>query len=251
MSDDTAPNLVLSVEAELGALRLRVALQAGERPVAIVGPNGSGKSTLLRLLAGAPIAATGSITLDGRTLLDSNRDINLPPEARNVGYVPQSHGLFPHLTALDNVAFGLFDLPSTRRRARALAALTELGVAHVAARVPAALSGGERQRVALARALVLQPALLLLDEPLAAVDVAARRSLRVLLAQRLRALGRPALLVTHELRDLRAIDPEIVVLQAGRVVQRGDLGTLRDAPANAFVAELVDAEEDDRREEPR
>lgn len=222
-----------------GALRLDVAFEVGPGPTAIIGPNGAGKTTLLRAIAGAG-RPEGRVVLAGRVLLDSAAGVRLPPEARGVGYVPQGHGLFPHLDALDNVAYGLRG-DRAARRAAARAALERLGAAHLADRRPAALSGGEAQRVALARALAVEPAGLLLDEPLAALDIGARRATRALLAELL-AGGRPALVVTHDLRDVRALGGEVIVLDAGRVTQRGSPEALAADPGSAFVAEFFAVE---------
>jgi len=230
----------------MGSLSLDVELGGESGPLAIVGPNGGGKTSLLRIIAGAHHPSSGCIEVGGTTLLDTARGIDLPSERRRVGYVPQGYGLFGHLRVIDNVAFGLST--GTRRRSRAerraiaLAVLEELGCEHLAERMPGRLSGGEQQRVALARALVTEPRLLLLDEPLAALDVTARRSVRHRLAQRLRAQPRPSIVVTHDVRDIVALDASVCVLEGGRVVQRGDVEALRAAPATEFVAEFVGLE---------
>ena len=221
----------------LGDLRLDVDVEARAGVTALVGPNGAGKTTLLRTLAGAHRPDAGRVVLGTgeatEVLFDAKRGIDRAPEARSVGYVPQGYGLFPHLSALDNVAFGL-----AGDRVAAARWLERVGAGALSPRFPAALSGGERQRVALARALARAPRLLLLDEPLAALDVGSRRRLRAELAGYLRAEGVPALVVTHDPRDVRALDAEVVVLEAGRVVQRGDPETLARQPASEFVAEL-------------
>lgn len=146
-------------------------------------------------------------------------------------------GLFPHLTVEANVAFGCGRGPLARQRARA--ALERLGALELADRRPAALSGGERQRVALARALAVEPAGLLLDEPLSALDVGQRRRTRAVLVEHLRELARPALVVTHDVRDIVALGGEVVVIEAGRVIQQGPAEALGRAPATEFVAELL------------
>jgi ABC-type sulfate/molybdate transport systems ATPase subunit len=230
----------VELQARVGVLTLRVSLEGDRRPTALIGPNGAGKTTLLRLIAGAPIPHRGRITVGERVLLDSEAGLTLPPEARDVGYVPQGYGLFPHLDAAQNVAFGLGGGAEARRRAQSM--LQELGVAHLAGRRPQSLSGGERQRVALARALVRRPALLLLDEPLSAMDVAARRSLRALLARRLTppdpSAAPPCIIATHDPRDVLALNATVHVLQDGAIVQRGTAQDLRTAPATDFVAEF-------------
>ena len=224
----------------IGALELDVRLEGEGRPVALVGPNGSGKTTLLRTIAGAYRPSAGTIAVGDRVLFDSARGIDLPPEQRRVGYVPQGYGLFPHLRVLDNVRFGLAG--ASRRdngaRAAALAVLEQLGAGHLAERWPDTLSGGERQRVALARALVIDPHILLLDEPLAALDAAARRVMRRRLAERLAESAVPALVVTHDVHDIVALNAEVLVIEEGRIVQRGPANALAARPATEFVAEV-------------
>lgn len=232
-----------TVQLELGALRLDVDVTGRVGPTVIVGPNGSGKTTLLRVLAGAQRPDTGTVALAGRTVFDSAAGVDLPVEGRGVGYVPQGYGLFPHLTVVDNVAFGLRYAGSVasrpQRRTAALACLEELGCAHLAQRRPARLSGGERQRVALARALAPGPGVLLLDEPLAALDVTARRSVRGFLVDKLNSLGVPSVVVTHDVRDAAALGGPVLVLEAGRVTQTGTLEQLRTTPATDFVSEFA------------
>lgn len=230
-----------SLRGQVGGVALSLSIGGGARPVALVGPNGAGKTTVLRTLAGALRAPAGRIEVGGRVLFDAEAQVDLPPEARGVGYVPQGYGLFPHLRVLDNVAFGLRGAGRAEARAQASAVLARMGCGHLASRWPAALSGGEQQRVALARALAAGPRLLLLDEPLAALDVANRRAVRTYLAEHLAAQGTPALVVTHDVRDIVALGAEVFVLEAGRVVQRGRPEALAAAPVSEFVAELFEA----------
>ena len=229
--------------ARVGRLHLDADIEGGAAPVAIIGPNGSGKTTLLRVIAGALPAERGCIRVGDRVLFDSEAGVSLAPEHRRVGYVPQGYGLFPHLTVLDNVAFGLAAGPGRARRAArrrtAAQVLAEIECAHLAHRQPAMLSGGERQRVALARALVPAPEMLLLDEPLAAIDVAARRGLRAYLARHLAQRRQPAIVVTHDPRDVHALGPaQVHALEGGTVVQSGPPDRLAAAPATEFVAEF-------------
>lgn len=236
----------VEVEASAGGFRLDARIEGDRAPVVVIGPNGSGKTTLLRVIAGAYRPRAGRIRFGDRTLFDSAAGISLAPEERRVGYVPQGYGLFPHLSVLDNVAFGLAGgsrrVPASERRSTAAEILAEMQCDHLALRYPATLSGGERQRVALARALVPAPEMLLLDEPLAAMDVAARRGLRTWLARRLDRRDKPAIVVTHDVRDVDALgSPVVVVLEGGTVVQSGPPVALASRPATAFVAEFFGA----------
>ncbi|MDO4018054.1 ABC transporter ATP-binding protein [Clavibacter michiganensis] len=238
-----AGGLDARVVVERAAFRLDVALAvpAGST-TAVVGPNGAGKSTLLRALAGLAPLTAGRVALDGRVLEDPGGSAaRIPAEGRGIGVVFQDHLLFPHLSALQNVAFG----PRTHGVARAVAdgraraLLDRLGIAHLADRRPAALSGGQSQRVALARALVLEPSLLLLDEPMAALDAGTRLDVRELLADELLRFGGAAVLVTHDPVDALALADRIHVLEDGRQVQEGAPAEVAARPATAYVARLV------------
>ena len=217
--------LEATVAAARGAFGLEVEF-ATDSTLAIVGPNGAGKSTLLAALAGL-IDSSGAIRL-GERRLDG-----LPPEQRRVGYVFQDYLLFPHLTVLDNVAFGPRSLGRGRVAARATAAawLERLGIPELGGRRPAQLSGGQAQRVALARALATDPELLLLDEPLAALDVEVRDDVRESLGAHLADWGGLTIVVTHDRADAAALATDILVLERGRAVQRGSLAVLADDPA--------------------
>lgn len=233
---------------ETGEFGLVAELDGDEAPIVVAGPNGAGKTTLLRAICGACRPVSGVVRIGSRTLFDSARGIDRPPEERRVGYLPQGGGLFPHLTAADNVAFGLARRRARRddgfkratkaeRRRQALALMEEMGCAHLAKRMPDSLSGGERQRVALARALLPDPEIVLLDEPLSAMDTPARRAYGDYLAAHLSKRTRPAIVVTHDARDVRALgSPVVYVLEEGRVVQHGRPDELASAPATAFVA---------------
>ena len=234
-----------SLQVRLGAFTLDATLEGDAGPLALIGPNGSGKTTLLRALAGAIVAEREDIEIAGDVLASSSRGVHVAMEQRRVGYVPQGYGLFPHLSVIDNVAFGLSTgarrLARGERCAKARALLDELGCSALAGRRVDGLSGGEQQRVALARALVIEPELLLLDEPLAALDATSRRAVRSFLAARLEAFGRPTVIVTHDVRDILALRARVFVLEAGRVVQSGSLDELAEAPATEFVSEFVAA----------
>ena len=236
----------VQLRARVGALELRVALEGNMGPTVVVGPNGAGKTTLLRMIVGAYRPVSGRITIGKDTVFDSTEGVNIPPEERRVGYVPQGFGLFPHLRVIDNVAFGLSVGPGRKppqvRNEMAHALLAELDCAHLAERLPKRLSGGEQQRVALARALIVEPELLLLDEPLATLDPSSRRRLRRFLVEHLAARGRPALVVTHDIRDVEALGANVVVIEGGKVTQQGSVRELRTHPATEFVAEFFDVE---------
>jgi ABC-type sulfate/molybdate transport systems ATPase subunit len=228
----------------VGRLTLDVDLEGDARPAVLIGPNGSGKTTILRTIAGAHPACSGHIRLGDRVVYDSVSGVDLPPEGRRVGYVPQGYGLFPHLRVIDNVAFGWRgDLGRDRKLGRAAATelLEQLGCSHLAHRWPRSLSGGEGQRVALARALMIDPQILLLDEPLSAMDAPARRDLRGHLADHLAARQAPALVVTQDVRDVTALGAAVFALEGGRIVQRGTAAELAAHPATEFVAEFFGA----------
>ena len=228
------------LRVRLGTLDLRVDLEERQGITCVLGPNGAGKTTLLRTLAGLVRPSAGRLRLAGRVVFDVQAGVWTPPDQRHVGYLPQGYGLFPHLTALHNVAFGLAArrLGRGERLERARAALDDLGAGALQGRRPHALSGGEQQRVALARALVTEPRLLLLDEPLAALDAGRRRATRAFLAERVRAAGVPAVIITHDARDVRAFADHVLVLHEGRILQEGRPEAVDSDPADAFVAEV-------------
>jgi ABC-type sulfate/molybdate transport systems ATPase subunit len=228
------------LELELDVVRddftLDVQLSLAPGPTALVGPNGAGKSTVLRAILGAVPVRHGRIVLDGETLLDTTRGISVPTEERRVAWVPQEYALFPHLTVLENVTFGV---PDPAGRARAGAVMDQLGLAPLHSRRPGALSGGERQKVALARALAAEPRALLLDEPLAALDADIREATRALLADTLPRLAIPTVVVTHEMRDVVALGGPVVLLEGGRVRSAGALDLFRASPPSEFARRLV------------
>ncbi|HEV7464983.1 MAG TPA: ABC transporter ATP-binding protein [Candidatus Dormibacteraeota bacterium] len=234
-------SLVADVHLRLGDFRLDVPVRVepGE-VVAVVGPNGAGKTSLLRALAGLIPLDAGRVELDGE-VLEEGGVRRMPPERRPVGVVFQDHLLFPHLSALDNVAFGLRMRGVSRSDARRRAAswLERVGLAGHAAARPRALSGGQAQRVALARALVTEPRLLLLDEPLAAVDASARVELRRALRTELAAHPGARLLVTHDPLEAMALADRLLVLENGRLVQEGPIAEVTARPRSAWVAAMV------------
>ena len=226
----------------IGDFTLDVALDvAPGSTVAIVGPNGSGKTTLLRALAGLTPLTSGRIALDGQVLDDPIAGVLVPPDQRPVSMVFQDHVLFPHLTAQDNVAFGLRARGCNRHDARlqAIDWLDRVGlVAHVLAR-PDQLSGGQAQRVALARALATRPALLLLDEPLAALDATTRIDVRRELRRHLSTFTGVRIVVTHDPVDAAVLADSIVVLDRGAVAQTGPPDDITAHPRTPWVADLV------------
>ncbi|MER8223772.1 ABC transporter ATP-binding protein [Streptomyces sp. NPDC094143] len=231
-----ADGLDARLVVDRGGFRLDVALTvAPGEVVALLGPNGAGKTTALRALAGLTPLTGGHLRLDG-TDLD-----RVPPESRPVGVVFQDYLLFPHLTALDNVAFGPRCRGATKAEARAQAAawLDRLGLADHAGARPRRLSGGQAQRVALARALATRPRLLLLDEPLAALDARTRLEVRAQLRRHLADFEAVAVLVTHDPLDAMVLADRLVVVEHGRVVQEGTPSDIARHPRTDYIAQLV------------
>jgi molybdate transport system ATP-binding protein len=226
----------------VGGIELHVAFEVSPgHCLALAGPSGAGKSTLLRLLAGIVRPDRGRITCRDDVWVDTTDGAWVPPERRRCGYVFQDYALFPHLSAWRNVAYGLRSSPAPDRKATALALLDQLGLAHRADAKPATLSGGERQRVALARALAPGPAVLLLDEPLSALDARTRADATRQLAAALRSLEVPVVLVTHEFSEAALLGDEIGIIDHGTIVQRGSASELASRPMTAFVADFTGA----------
>lgn len=235
-------SLDAAVRLQLGTLDLLVEMMAqpGE-VVALLGPNGAGKSTMLRCLAGLQPIDTGHVIVDGAVLDAPDADVFIGPEDRAVGFVFQDYVLFEHMSVLDNVAYGLRARGGSRTDAHAVARdwLDRFGVDRYASDRPGSLSGGQSQRVALARALASAPRVLLLDEPLAALDVGTRATVRRDLREHLATFDGMSIVVTHDPLDAHALADRVVVLEQGRAVQTGTLSEIAARPRTRWIADLV------------
>ena len=229
--------LSLDITVPLRAFALELALDVGvpgaAQSVALVGPSGAGKSTVLRAIAGLVTPARGTISLGDKVVFSKTDGIDLRPEEREVGLVFQDYALFPHLSVRANVEYG--------GKARVDDLLRRFRIEHLARAKPGQLSGGERQRVALARALAREPRVLLLDEPLAALDASTKSAVRGELRELLRDLGIPTLIVTHDFEDAAVLATKVGVIVDGRLVQLASPAELVAAPASPFVASLTGA----------
>jgi molybdate transport system ATP-binding protein len=241
MSDELEATIVLHREDGF-RLELSLAIPPG-RTAALLGPNGAGKSTAVAALAGLLRIDSGRIVLDSKVLDDPSARTFIPASERRIGVVFQGDLLFPHLTVLENISFGLRSkgLRRPEASARARAWLQRLGLEGLDQRRPAALSGGEAQRVALARALVIEPKLLLLDEPLSALDISTRTSMRRVLSRHLRDFAGPRLLITHDPTEAFLLADEIHVLENGVVTQVGSAEDIRMRPRTRYIADLAGA----------
>ncbi len=234
--------LTASIGLNLGALDLDIEFEIDEAAVvAVVGPNGAGKTTLVRALAGLVPIDRGRVVVNQTVVEAPDLGVRVPPERRGVGVVFQEHRLFANLTALENVAFGLraTGTPKAEARAKAASWLERVGLPEMGTRRPKQLSGGQAQRVALARALVTEPAVLLLDEPLAAVDAAARAELRQVIRQELRRYGGARLIVTHDPVEAASVADRLIVIEGGRITQQGPLVDVTARPRSLWVANMV------------
>jgi molybdate transport system ATP-binding protein len=229
----------VTLRKALPGFTLDVAWAAGDEVVTLFGPSGAGKSLTLQCLAGLARLDEGRIVVNGRVFDDPAVGVRLPPQARHLGYVFQGYALFPHLTVAENVAFGLRDRPGAERRRRTAEVLAQLGLGDLAGRLPRELSGGEQQRVALGRAIAPDPAVLLLDEPLSALDAPLRRQLRAELRALIVGLRRTVVLVTHDLGEAYQLGDRLVLYERGRVVQVGPKAEVLGRPATEGVARLI------------
>ncbi|HIV56473.1 MAG TPA: ABC transporter ATP-binding protein [Candidatus Stackebrandtia faecavium] len=230
----------LRVERRDFVLDVSLRIDAGE-VVALLGPNGAGKTTALRTLAGLQPLSQGHIRLGGDAIVDTERRHDIDAHRRDIGVVFQEYLLFPHLTAVDNVAFGLrrSGLRKQEARKQAHAWLDRVALGEYAQRKPRDLSGGQAQKVALARALALEPGLLLLDEPMAALDAGTRLHTRSLLQTHLRNRRGTTLLVTHDPLDALMLADRLVIVEDGEIVQVGDAAAITAQPKTEYVAHLV------------
>lgn len=232
--------LEVEIRARVRDFVLRVAFKVhnGEL-LALFGPSGTGKSLTLRCLAGLLRPEAGRIVLNGRTLFEAAARVDLPPQARRVGYVPQHYALFPHLTVTENIGYGLHDQPAAERRVRVAEMVKLMRLEGLETRRPHQLSGGQQQRVALARALITEPEALLLDEPFAALDGAIRGRLQNELLALQRRFRIPTLLVTHDLAEAYALSDRLAVFEGGQVLQIGPKDEVLRRPVTRAVARFV------------
>jgi len=239
-SSDTATELVVVARKRLSAeFTLDVSFDARPGITIVFGESGSGKSTLLRTVAGLIEPEAGHIAIGGRRLFNSATAETVPAGQRRIGYVFQSLALFPHMSAGANIEYGLAHLPAAARTLRARAAADSFRIAHLLSRRPSDISGGERQRVALARSLVTDPSVLLLDEPLTALDHATASRIMDDLRSWNAAHRIPILYVTHAHREAFALGDRVIVLEGGRIVAAGTPHEVLDSPTSASVAQLA------------
>jgi molybdate transport system ATP-binding protein len=222
--------LELDVRRRQGDFNLDVRLSAGPGVTALYGRSGSGKTSVINMVAGLSRPDAGSITVDGRRLFDSAARIDLPPEARRLGYVFQEHRLFPHLSVKGNLEFGRNLLPAAERTQSFDQVVELLGIEHLLDRRPAKLSGGEKQRVAIGRALLASPRILLMDEPLAALDPARKAEVLPFIGHLARRLSVPILYVSHSMDEVLRLADTLALMDEGRVVAAGSLETLMGDP---------------------
>jgi molybdate transport system ATP-binding protein len=232
--------LEIDIRHRFARIDLEAALRTGGETIGLVGPSGAGKSSVLRAVAGLLRPDTGRIALDGEPWFDATRGVDVRPEARRIGIVFQDGALFPHLSVAQNVSYGARRAGHTRehRRAEVLRLLERFRIGRLASARPPSLSGGERQRVALARAVASDPVVLLLDEPLAALDPVTKAAVAGELRAHLLELRLPTILVSHDFQDVVGLAERIAVMEDGRVVQVGTAEDLLQAPVSPFVAAL-------------
>jgi molybdate transport system ATP-binding protein len=233
--------LAVDFEKRLGDFLLRPRFQADDELVVLLGPSGAGKSLTLRAIAGLLRPDRGRIELSGGVVFDSERRLDLPPQARNVGYVVQDLALFPHLTVSENIGFALQGWKRRAQQERVAELIDLLGLQGLEARLPGSISGGQQQRVALGRAIAARPGALLLDEPFSALDAPVRTALRREVANLRRQLGLAAVFVTHDLQEAYGLADRIALYDEGEVLQFGPRDDVFGHPASVRAAQLLDA----------
>ncbi len=237
--------LSVQLRGQVGSLTIDVTLPPVTKTLVVIGPNGAGKSTLLSMMLGVKPVVSGRLSIGAQVLFDSATGVSAPVEERRLAWVPQDSGLIPQRTVQQNLEFavrcGATEAEREERRTRSVALMQQLELARFVDRDVRTLSGGERQRVALARALCTGPRALLMDEPLAALDVSSRREVRAFLATWLEQLTIPTLVVSHDADDARVLGQHLAVLEAGRLTQHGTWSELAAAPASSFVREFTGA----------
>lgn len=231
-------DITLSVQFKkaLAGFSLDVSWQAGREIVVLFGPSGAGKSLTFQVIAGLVVPDEGHIQLGDTVFHDTRARIDLPPQSREIGYLFQHYALFPHMTTRENILYGHRQPRSREAVADFEAMLARFHLEGLEQRYPGELSGGQRQRVALARALMRRPRVLLLDEPLSAVDLAVRRSIRNELRSLQRTLGIPMVIITHDLGEALALADRLVIYDCGRVVQAGTPEEILRNPQNEIIS---------------
>lgn len=235
-----AAHLLVEIEKRVPGFELQVSFQSDREPLGLLGASGSGKSMTLRCIAGLETPTQGRIVLNGRVLFDAERRINLPSRQRHVGLVFQHYALFPHLTVAQNIAFGMQAMPRRQRAAEVASYLERLDLTGLGDRYPRQLSGGQQQRVALARALAIHPDILLLDEPLSALDTHLRSQIEKLLVEVLAEYSGITLFITHKLEEAYRLCPKLLVLGNGRVLAAGAKEAIFQAPPTFAVARVTE-----------
>ena len=230
----------VDVRKQVGGFHLEASFAAGEETVVLFGHSGSGKSMTLRCIAGLARPDSGRIALGGRPVFDATTKLDEPPQRRMVGYVPQNLALFPHLTARENIEYGLVGMSKDQRRTRSSELVELLELDGLGEHLPSQLSGGQQQRVALARALAPGARVLLLDEPFSALDSSLRRTLRRELLHLKEQLALTVIFVTHDLAEAYNVADQMVVYDAGRTIDSGHRERIYSAPAGRRVAELIE-----------
>ena len=239
-----SPLLNVNFEKRYPGMAIRASFSqktAGYGATALFGPSGCGKTTVLRTVAGLIRPDRGVITWGDESWTDTHQSIHVPPQRRNVGFLFQDYALFPHMTIADNIGYGLHDKPAVRKQ-KVGSIMERFRLSGMAERFPHMLSGGQQQRVALARAVIRKPRLLLLDEPLSALDANTRQSIRSELREMLVEAATPVLIVTHDPLEVMTLADRVLVMQGGDILQQGSVEDVFSRPANLDVAHIVGVE---------